>query len=201
MEECFTQIYERCQWGSSISDEYSGQSGPGSEIRYNDTLYIPFLKNFIQENNIKTIADLGCGDFRCGPFIYGDLDITYTGYDVYSKIIDYHNNHIDNNKYKFFKLDFCNNPSQIADADIYIIKDVIQHWCNNNIYRFLDYLVENKKCKYILICNCCNQNEDNADTVDGGARSLSSDFLPLKKYNPKKLLYYNTKEISVIEVI
>jgi len=89
MEEVFTNIYENKFWGDNNNINYNGSSGGGSEINYNKDSYVPFLKKFITDNNIKTIIDLGCGDFRCGKLIYDDLDISYTGYDTYKKVIEY----------------------------------------------------------------------------------------------------------------
>jgi DNA-binding beta-propeller fold protein YncE len=65
----------------------------------------------------------------------------------------------------------------------------------------LDYLVETKKYKYILITNCCNQLNDTIDIIDGQWRQLSSKFLPLKKYNATQIYKYDTKEVSVIEIL
>jgi hypothetical protein len=200
MEKIFTNIYEKKVWGNNKNDNYNGSSGGGSDIDYNKNSYIPFLKEFIKKNNIKSVADLGCGDFRCGPLIYDDLNITYTGYDTYKKVVDYNSKKHLSPKYKFINLDFCNNKQDIINSDLCILKDVLQHWSINNIYNFLDYLVEQKKFKYILICNCCNQQQDNKDIIDGECRGLSCDFLPLKKYKPTKLYKYNTKEVSVIQL-
>ena len=90
MEEVFTNVYENKVWGNSNNGtiEYSGSSGGGSEIDYNKDSYVPFLKQFILAHNIKTVVDLG-GDFKCGKLIYDDLDISYTGYDTYKKVIEY----------------------------------------------------------------------------------------------------------------
>ena len=44
--------------------EYNGSSGGGSDLDYNKDTYVPFLKKFIVDNNIKNIVDLGCGDFE-----------------------------------------------------------------------------------------------------------------------------------------
>ena len=77
------------------------------------------------------------------------------------------------------------------------------HWSLDNIYTFLDYLVECKKFKYILLCNCCNQTKDNTDIQTGKWRQLSCDYLPLKKYSPKKVYNFMSnveKEVSVIEI-
>ena len=199
MEDYFTNVYEKKVWGDNKNDEYSGSSGGGSLIDYNKYTYIPFLKIFILHNNIKNIVDLGCGDFICGKLIYDDLDILYTGYDTYKKVIDYNRKQHALPKYSFIHLDFYNNKERIIPGDLCILKDVLQHWKIDEIYTFLDYLVENKLFKYILICNCRNQTKDNP-TNDHRSTPLSNNFFPLKKYNPVKLYHYNTKEVSVISI-
>lgn len=196
----FTNIYENCLWDNNNNTEYKGGSGGGSRIDYNKNTYVHFLKKFILDNNIKNVVDLGCGDFLCGKLIYDDLDISYTGYDAYNKIIEYHSTQYPLPKYTFVHLDFCNNKEMIIDGELCILKDVLQHWSLHNIYNFLDYLFETKKFKYILICNCCNQTTDNTDIEDGSCRHLSCHYLPLKKYNPIKLYNYDTKEVCVIEI-
>ena len=201
MEQVFTGVYETNMWGNNNNTEYSGSSGDGSDIEYNKDSYIPFLKKFITDNNIKNIVDLGCGDFRCGKLIYDDLDILYTGYDTYKKVVNYNSKCNSLPKYSFTHLDFCSNKESIINGELCILKDVMQHWSLDNIYTFLDYLIENKKFKYILICNCGQQKKDNEDIQTGGhSRPLSCDYLPLKKYNPVKLYNYSTKEVCVIEV-
>ena len=200
MDIVFTNIYETKKWGDNNNSEYSGTSGGGSSLEYNKNTYIPFLKKFISDNKIKTVVDLGCGDFQCGKLIYDDLDILYTGYDVYKKVVDYNSKQYSPPKYSFIHLDFCNDKELIIDGDLCILKDVLQHWSLDNIYTFLDYVVEHKKFKYILICNCCNQLQDNRDIQNGETGELSCNLFPLKKYNPKKLYNYMTKEVSVIEI-
>ena len=197
MEQCFTNVYENNSWGNNNNAEYNGSSGEGSAINYNENTYIPFLKKFITNNNIKNIVDLGCGDFRCGKLIYDDLDILYTGYDTYKKVINYNSTHNLLPKYSFTHLDFCNYKETI-NGELCILKDVIQHWSLDDIYTFLDYLVEHKKFKYILICNCCQQIKDNTNIENGDFRQLSCEYFPLKKYNPVKLYNYYSKEVSVI---
>jgi mannosyltransferase OCH1-like enzyme len=197
----FTNIYENCLWGSNNNENYRGSSGGGSEINYNINTYIPFLKKFINNYNIKTIVDLGCGDFRCGKYIYDDLNILYNGYDIYEKIIENNKKNFSKNKYKFFNIDFLNKKETIISTDLCIIKDVLQHWKLDDIYIFMDYLISSQKFKYILLCNCSYQTEDNTDINVGDFRSLSSNYLPLKKYNPITLYKYDTKEICLIDLI
>ena len=194
MEKQFTYVYTRNEW---LID-----SGPGSTVEYNIHFYIPFLRQFIIGNKIKTITDLGCGDFKCGKLIYDDLDVEYLGYDcVFENIINKHKlQYTSNTKYQFIHMDIFN-EKMIIGGDLCILKDILCHWKLDNIYYFLDYLVESKKFKYILIINCCGQVEDNIDINDNGCfHALSCNYYPLKKYNIKKLGNYNSKELSVISV-
>lgn len=201
MEDIFTNIYKKNVWGNNNNENYNGSSGPGSSLDFNKETYIPFLQSFIVNHNIKTVTDLGCGDFRCGSFIYDTLDVSYTGYDAYKKIVEHNSSQHALPKYNFIHLDFCNNVEKINNSDLCILKDVIQHWRLEDINRFLDCIIENKKFKYILIINCCYQKEDNTNIKNGDFRHLSCDFFPLKKYNPKKLYNYDSKEVSVIEIV
>jgi hypothetical protein len=196
----FTNIYENCVWGDNRDKNYKGTSGGGSEVKFNKE-YIVGLKAFLTKKKIKSIADLGCGDFRCGKSIYNDLkNIKYCGYDAYDKIIKNNKkNHI-NPKYSFKHLDFFNKKESIKPADLCILKDVLQHWKTDCIYTFLDYLIASKKFKFILICNCCSQSDDTADIITGEWRGLSRNFLPLKKYNCQHLFNYQTKEVLLIKV-
>lgn len=200
METTFTKIYENKLWGDNNNYYYSGSSGQGSSIEYNINNYIPFLKKFIIENNVKTIVDLGCGDFRCGNLIYNDLNILYTGYDVYKKIIEFNLQNNSSIKYNFYHLDFYNNRENIIISDLCIIKDVLQHWTHDEIYTFLDYIIESKKFKFILLINCNYQNDDNININTGQFRALSCNYLPLKKYNPIKIFEYGTKEVLLISI-
>jgi hypothetical protein len=199
MEKIFTEIYETNLWGNNNNIKYSGSSGGGSTIDYNKDLYIPFLRNYIIENNIKSVVDLGCGDFLCGELIYKDLNIKYTGYDAYKKLVDYNIENYKIPNLSFNHLDFYTNKETIIKSDICILKDVLQHWKVEEITTFLDYLVENKVFKYILICNCCYQSIDNP-VNEQRSTPLSIDYFPLKKYNATKLYNYHTKELSVIKI-
>ena len=200
MESIFTNIYESKIWGDNHNSNYNGSSGPGSSIVKNQYTYVLFLKKLILDNNIRTIVDLGCGDFLFGNKIYDDLDIIYIGYDIYKKLINYNSKINSLPKYTFIHLDIFYNRDKIRNGDLCILKDILQHWCNNEINIFLTYLIKNKKFRYILICNSDSQNIDNADIITGDWRSLSSDFLPLRDYNPIKLYHYDGKEVSLITV-
>ena len=205
MESIFTNIYESSKWGDNKDNNYSGSSGPGSDVEYNKK-YIEIVKKVIKDYNINNIVDLGCGDFRIGRLLYDDINVLYTGYDAYKKIIDYHKTQYTEPKYTFKHLDFYTNKESIIEGDMCILKDVIQHWTKEEIYVFLDYLIESKKFKYILLVNCWNPNRmkedkhNDEDCKTGGFRCLSCNLFPLKKYNPVKIDNYHSKEISIIKI-
>jgi len=196
--DVFTNIYETCHWGNNYNPNYKGSSGDGSNIHVNINTYVLFLRGFIKDNGVKTVVDLGCGDFRCGQYIYDDMeDVTYYGYDAYDKVVE-SNKKTSLERHNFTHLDFFNKKEEIIGADLCILKDVIQHWPLADIYTFLDYLVASKKYKYILITNCCDQKTDDTDIAPGEWRALSCNYLPLKKYGAVKKYSYYSKEVSLI---
>lgn len=192
----FTKIYEKEEWGKTYRKEFSGSSGNGSTIDYNIKEYIPFIKKFIQENNCKKIVDLGCGDWQSSYLIYQEMNVEYIGYDAYQLLITTNQNKYP--MYKFYHIDIVNDKEKIESGDLCILKDVLQHLPNKDIDTLLSYLIDNKKFKYIIICNCRNQELDNKDIVAGAWRQLTANMNPLKKFNPKILFNYNTKEVSLI---
>ena len=200
MENIFTSIYENKIWADNKNKNYNGGSGKGSELDYNSETYIPFLKKFIKDNNIKSVVDLGCGDFVCGNFIYDDIDISYTGYDVYKGVISHNLNQFLPPKYNFIHLDFYSKKEEIVSGELCIIKDVMQHWQLEKIYCFLDFLTTSNKFKFILVCNCSEQKEDNTNIEDGGGRPLNSNYFPLKKYQFIECFKYKTKQVSFIKI-
>lgn len=199
MDGAFQNIYERCVWGDNQHGEYKGSSGGGSSVEYNLTTYIPFLRKFILGRDVKSVVDLGCGDFRCGEATYGDLDITYHGYDVYGPLIESNRKAFPEPKYKFTTLDFYEHRNEIESADLCILKDVLQHWPVEYIVTFLREIIASKKFKFILITNCCSGAVENQDIEIGGSRPLSYRQQPLKQFKPIPMYIYNTKEVCMIK--
>ena len=202
MEPIFTRIYENKVWGNNRVEGYSGSSGSGTVV--NSAAYVAFLRKFIQDHSISSVVDLGCGDFLVGDSIYHDLDVAYTGYDAYASVVEYNTQKFrSTGKYNFIHMDFFTRKEEIIQGDLCILRDVIMHWDLRSIYTFLDYIVQSKRFKYILLCNCAGQTADNPEIVTGGWRPLSARFMPLKAFHPQIVYTYlsNTeKEISVIKI-
>lgn len=166
-------------------------SGPGSSVK-NTKIYNKIIIDFINNNNIKSVVDLGCGDWQSSYLIYKNVDVEYLGIDCVKKVI------IENRKkfsnFKFESMNILKNIDKIPSADLYVLKDVLQHWKLNDIYFFLDKLIQ-KEYKYILIVNNANQNVENLELKGiRSGRGLHSNYLPLKKYNIYKSLNYDGGE-------
>lgn len=197
--QVFKNIYETKKWGDNKDNNYSGSSGSGSSLAYNKDTYIPVVRKFIRDRNIKSVIDIGCGDWQCSHLIYKDIDIIYNGYDIYEKVIL--NNQQRYRQYNFIHMDIINNVNALECGDLCIIKDVLQHWPVSDIYYFLNYLTTSMKYKYIMITNCRNQGTDDQDIKIGGFRPLTALMYPLKKYKPEIIYRYNNKEVSLITCI
>lgn len=195
MEQVFTNIYKTRTWGETISSEFSGSSGGGSELSVN-TEYISFLKEFIRKNNIKTVVDIGCGDWRCGEAIYDDLDISYTGYDVYSELVTSLQKNYKNPKYTFIHND-CSNLDSLKSADLLVVKDVLQHWSDKDVISFLTNC--SKHYKFVLITNCRNLGNLTSTQNTGDSRAFPFPEHPFwKDINATLMLRYFTKEVVLI---
>lgn len=125
MIEVFNDIYTSKAWGEG--------SGPGSHA---DGLapYKSFLTRIINEHNIKSVMDCGCGHF--GP--YSDMDcwsdVDYTGIDV-SELCHTLNLPLSNAHRIFLQGDFLD--MLLPHADLVLCKDVLQHWSEDHIQQGL----------------------------------------------------------------
>ena len=199
--EVFTNIYKNKVWGDSGDTFLLGSSGQGSSIEATDEYYNPFIKKFIEENNIKTVVDLGCGDWQSSYKIYDNTDVVYYGYDAYENLVTTLNNrYSDNENYTFSFLDVVNDLDKVKDGDLYIIKDVLQHLNYDSIYTLLDNIIKTKKTKYILITNDTS-NDNYLDIPNGGYRPINWGGLHLGCYTTKRMIRYTQKNDPRIKEI
>lgn len=162
----FTDIYRDAKWGRN--EEGEGFSGDGSRVQ-NAIVYMKFLENFLKEHNIKSVVDVGCGDWTFSRFMdWGDAE--YIGYDVVQYIIDRNNALFASPKVSFV----CANAVEVnlPEADLMVCKEVLQHLSNTTICAFLKQI---KNFKHCLITNDINTNDHldtNRDVSTGGYRCV-----------------------------
>jgi hypothetical protein len=177
--------------------QWGGSSGYGSLPQYT-VGYREFLNNFIKQKDIKKVVDFGCGDWQFSKLIDWS-NVEYSGVDCIPSLIDHHNTNFGKENIKFYFLEDIDFFIENFTGDLLIVKDVLQHWLNDEIVYFLDRVTNN--FTYILITNSCKQTEDWQEEPKR-SRPLSCDFYPLKKYNIKKKAHIvndeGEKEISLI---
>lgn len=179
MKDIFENIYITNQWKSN----YGTQSGPGSSIECSYE-YLLFLDKFVKENKIKTILDLGCGDFNLMKhFNFDQLD--YVGVDIVSHVIESNNKNYIKSNIKFLEYDITQYTSTYI-FDLVILKDVLQHLSNDNILKILKNINFSKNI--IFVNDYC---EENVDSTNGGYRPINLNNYPFN-LNCKKLFEYNS---------
>lgn len=79
----FKSIYDNNQWGRApVGRRFYSDSPPQHTGPYRE-----FVAQFIRDRGIRTVIDLGCGDFEVSSGI--DLgSATYTGVDLYDELIE-----------------------------------------------------------------------------------------------------------------
>lgn len=201
--EIFSKIYASRIWAPKKNTPLSGA---GSTKSYNK-LYIDFLQNFIhdKDNKIKTIVDLGCGDWSFTQSINFNGK-KYMGIDCVENVIKQNKKKYQKENIKFKVDDFSKttNLSKYLNYDLLIMKDVLQHWSDEEIIKVLDYLTTSKiKPRYILITHGKRKQEDSSKkrSVDNYHHYSNLNFKipPLKKYKIKHLFDYKFKEVGIID--
>ena len=175
MEETFTKIYEKCFWGGSSSNK-KWNSGSGSSDNYKEW-YSNTVMNVIIDNNVENVCSIGCGDWNLDSSIdWDEHKIKYLGIDIVQELIEDLSEKYSSEYKEFIKLDVT--TDEIPKTDLFIVKDVMQHWKCKHIYNFLNKAVHHSK--FILLINCGTKAHDFSELgANGGFRHLSHKNYPL----------------------
>lgn len=167
-------------------DRWSHGSGPGS-LPSSTIEYRSFLERFIQENGVKTVTDLGCGDWQSSRYMNWS-SVRYTGLDVVQSLID------ENNKrYAAGNISFHLSRSldSLPGGDLLISKEVLQHLPNKLIAAYLDAI--SQRYKFALLTNSIAPGSGvNSDIEAGGYRPLRLEAAPFHAPGAIVLVYYPT---------
>lgn len=129
--ETFRKIYLSKAWGDGGAGfcSGSGSSGPAADQ------YCEAVIGFIRQHNVRTVVDLGCGDFGVGRRIVEASGVHYTGIDVVPELIEHHENTVNDPRVSFRCADITCDP--LPAADLYLIRQVLQHLSNEEISKVL----------------------------------------------------------------
>ena len=161
LQNIFDRIY--------LTDEWNGGSGPGSHPS-NIAKYVKFLNSFIRENSIKSILDIGCGDWQLMSMV--DLSgVRYKGIDISPVATSLARSKAP------AKADISNeNIENITESfDLVHIKDVLQHLEFSECRRILEII--SSRHKSALVVN--EHPPESNDIKNGQYRPLSIVAEPL----------------------
>ncbi|MGH7685306.1 MAG: class I SAM-dependent methyltransferase [Candidatus Dormibacteria bacterium] len=160
--DVFERIYEVDHWkgGSGVG------SAPEATQRYREV-----LRRVLDELHIRSVVDLGCGDWQCSGLVdWSGID--YVGVDVVPGVI--RNNELAHGAGNISFL--CRDALRktLPAAELLIAKDVLQHWRNRDIIRFLGGGL--RRYRYALLTNDISsvhwQAAVNTDIETGAWRTL-----------------------------
>jgi SAM-dependent methyltransferase len=175
-----------------LNDVWGYKSGPGSDPTFAKP-WIDQVNYFLSRKDVKTVIDIGCGDWRIGKCLNLEGK-DYTGIDISSIILKETSLNATEN-IKFIHGDF--ETLETHDADLIIIKDVLQHLTNASIYNIINKIMG--KAKYALICDDLdrdNKSNNNADIMPGHHRFIDISAEPFN-FNFIQLGYFKGKNISL----
>jgi Methyltransferase domain len=141
--EAFTQTYRNKLWGGIEGNKFF--SGRGSLDKF-ATPYVEWLTKFISERNIRTVVDLGCGDFRIGQRICSAISVNYVGVDIVPDLITHNQSQFESTSVSFK----CANiiEDEPPDGELCLIRQVLQHLSNSQIS---SVLTNCNKFSYLLV--------------------------------------------------
>ncbi len=194
-EAAFTSIYTTAGWGKDEKGE--GTSGSGSTPE-NAKPYMRFLQDFLKSHNIKSVVDVGCGDWQFSRLINWE-GIKYTGYDVVDLVIQKNQQQFGKENISFVKMDSA--QGELHGADLLICKDVLQHLPHQDIFAVIKQF---SKFKYCIITNDVDETSLSSQNIDiprSHYRTLDLTKAPFKLKGVKVLCYRSGVEIKQVLLI
>lgn len=162
----FEDIYFHNRWTHG--------SGPGS-IRQLNTPFLSYLANFLSENDVKSLVDVGCGDFQLFEgFSFGPA--AYLGLDVTRSVIARNKRAFEDSQIKFAAM-----PSDVSDlpaADLYIVKDVLIHLDNETSVKLINAVLQKGKAAIFVDNYSADAKSYNRDIVVGEFRPVDVSLAP-----------------------
>jgi len=193
----FYTIYKSNHWNryAELDKNNLLVSGPGSVPGIPSTInLVKNLKNFIRDNNIKSILDIPCGDFAWFKDLVINENINYMGWDIVKDIIEYNNK-----KYKSKNINFLLKDilleSDFDNHDLIFSRDFFIHIRINEIKKILDN-IKKSNSKFFA----CSNNYDvksNNDILIGQHRKVNLFMEPFNLKSPYLSFYEGTEDCYI----
>jgi len=159
----FQIIYDRRVWGVG--------SGGGSDLR-NTCLYVAYVQHLMERFEVRTILDLGCGDWSFSRYLdFGGR--RYLGVDAVESVVARNVAAFGSPDIRFAQGNLCSSE-ELPECDLLLCKDVLQHLSTANI---VTILAKVGRARVALITN--DYHPSNRDCSNGDTRPLNITAPPL----------------------
>lgn len=160
--EAFRRQYDLPQ------SDWGGHSGAGSDA-FHTTPYRAFVDTFMRLNDVRTVVDIGCGDWQFSRLMNFE-GIDYLGLDVVPELMTSNQQRFGGPGRRFAEM-----PDALDDVpggDLLLMKDVLQHLPDATIADFAKQVVP--RFRWALLTNSFEKLDTprNTDTAIGGFRCL-----------------------------
>jgi SAM-dependent methyltransferase len=153
MNEIFNKIFRKNCWEKYhmvFKDDYSSVKKNMDIFKKKGKKQNKFINKYLEIINPSMIYDLGCGDGLSLTFT-NIFDYPYCGIDIVEDQLLENKKKYKNRKYEHANiLDFVKKLEEVGDKTLFIAKDVIMHWGNDDINTLMEE-VKRLKAKLLLI--------------------------------------------------
>jgi 2-polyprenyl-3-methyl-5-hydroxy-6-metoxy-1,4-benzoquinol methylase len=151
----FSNIYRDNLWCSTHS-----RSGPGSEGLFADQK-TACISSLLQELDIRTILDIGCGDLHWMQQLANSLD-QYLGVDIVPELIAHNNARYASSQVRFMDTDLTQmrnhaEPTNIS-WDLVLCLDIFGHLSSDEVDGLIRFLTDSVQTSYLLVTNRRDQH-------------------------------------------
>lgn len=127
LQETFQTIYGSQSWVQTGVPFSSGSGSKGEPVLQ----YCDAVVRLIRERNIRSVVDIGCGDFFVGKHIVEAANVRYIGVDIVPELIAHHQRTVKDPRVTFMHADMTRDT--LPGADLCLVRQVMQHLSNQEI--------------------------------------------------------------------
>lgn len=131
-QRVFARIYRESLWGDALVAQkyYSGDGSHDPSVAD----YAALVRRIIAESGVKSVLEIGCGDFAVASLYAQDCK-RYTGVDVVPELIAYNRIAFGTDTIDFLLADAT--EREMPKADLCLVRQVFQHLSNRDIGNIL----------------------------------------------------------------
>jgi SAM-dependent methyltransferase len=179
LERVFAEIYEKNIWGDPETRSGMGSRKESSYVR--DTLAA--LREIVARYDVRSLADIPCGDFNwIGEFLLGSR-VRYVGYDIVAKLVA-------DNREKHPGIEFrqLNIVEGVPErADLILCKDLLNHLTYEEVRCALENM-RRSGARYLLASNNfgCRNRQSAHRWFNSGWEVMAGRWPSFKIRRPRK---------------